>query len=100
MCEVEPQQTGRGLVRIAQEIMVIGPDDGDEQIAHGVAQPCGPEQQKRLEGGKLGRMQIQDQHGDENGKYAVGKRAQSLGSCFAKHGHDTRRARAAAGSYG
>jgi hypothetical protein len=32
--------------------MVIDPNDGDEEVAHCVTQPCRPELQERLEGGE------------------------------------------------
>ena len=50
MREIEPQQTRGRLGGVAHEVMVVGPYDGDEKVAHGVAEPCGPERQQRLEG--------------------------------------------------
>src|SRR5437762_2198882 len=61
--EVEPQQARRRLRRIAHQVMVVGPHDGDEEVAHGVTQPRGPEAQERPEGGNGRRAQLQDQHG-------------------------------------
>jgi hypothetical protein len=78
MREIEPQQAWRSLIGVAHQVVVIGPDDGDEEVTHRVAQPRRPESQQRLERGPLGRSQFQHQHGDEHREYAVGERAQSL----------------------
>src|SRR5262245_32945721 len=53
MREIEPQQTRVRLRRVAHEIVVIAPNNGDEKIAHRVAQPCGPKRQECLERGNL-----------------------------------------------
>src|SRR6516162_5711661 len=78
MREVEPHQTRRGLGGIAHEMVVIGPNEGDKQIAHRIADPCRPERQQRFEGRKLRGMQIQNEHSYENGEHTVGERAQPL----------------------
>src|SRR5262245_43122202 len=83
MSEIEPQEARGGLAGVAQEVMVVGPHGGDEEIADCVADPCGPELHERLEGRLLRRTQLQDQHGYEDGEHAVGERAHSLGSRFA-----------------
>ena len=54
MIEIEPQQPMRGLSGVAHQIVMIDPDDGDEEIAHGIAEPCGPEEQERLKVGCTG----------------------------------------------
>ena len=51
MREREPHQARRRRSRVAHEMVVISPDNCDEKVAHGVAQPCRPEQQERLVGG-------------------------------------------------
>src|SRR2546422_9873799 len=66
--------------------MVIGPNDGDEKVAHCVVEPCGPEQQKRLKGGELWWTQFQNQHCYKDSEHAIGERAQSLRGCSMEHG--------------
>ena len=80
MRKIEPHQPRRGLGGIAHQVVVIGPDDGDEQIAYSVAEPGRPERQKRLEGRDLRRPQFQNEHGYQNGEHTVGERAQPLGA--------------------
>src|SRR5215831_9464436 len=75
MREVEPHEMSRGLGGIAHEMVVIGPNEGDKQIAHRIAEPCRPEQQQRFEGRKLRGTQIQNEHSYENGEDPVGERA-------------------------
>src|SRR6516162_11774165 len=58
MREVEPHEMSRGLGGIAHEMMVIGPNEGDKQIAHRITEPCWPERQQRFEGRKLRGTQI------------------------------------------
>jgi hypothetical protein len=58
MREIELQQTRRRLSSVAQEIMVIGPDNRYEQVAHRVAEPCRPEQQKCLKDRVCDRRQV------------------------------------------
>jgi hypothetical protein len=71
MCEIDPEQARVRLRGVAHEIMVIGPDNGNKQIAHGVAEPRGPKQQERLESGRLRGTQFQNQDGDEDSEYAI-----------------------------
>src|SRR5690349_17444161 len=85
MREVEPQQARGRLVGISQKVMVVCPDDCDEQIAYRVAEPRRPERQHRLKGWSLRRAQLQHQNRNEHGKNAVGKCAQSLRSGSAQH---------------
>lgn len=59
MREIELQQARGRLRGITHQIMVIGPHDGDEQVAYCIAQLRGPEQQKGLESRKLRRSQFQ-----------------------------------------
>src|SRR5262245_57668670 len=59
--------------------MVIGPDDGDEQIAHRVAEPCGPERQQGREGRVLRWTQLQNQDCDEDSEHAVGEQVTRSG---------------------
>src|SRR4029077_18205564 len=78
MPEVEPHETRRSLGGIAHQMVVIGPNEGDKQIAHQIAEPCRPERQQRFEGRKLWGVQIQDEHSYENCEHPVGERAQPL----------------------
>src|SRR5215471_1852392 len=78
MREVEPHEMSRGLGGIAHEMMVIGPNEGNKQIAHRITEPCRPERQQRFEGRKLRGTQIQNEHSYENGEDPVGERAQPL----------------------
>src|SRR6266513_1810902 len=87
MREIEPREARGRLRGIAHKIMVIGPNDGDEKVAHCVAEPCGPEQQQSLKGGELWWTQFQNQHCDEDSEHAIGERAQSLRGRFMEHGH-------------
>ena len=66
--------------------MVIGPDDGDEEIADRVAQPGRLERHQRREGRSFGRPQFQHEYGDQDGEYAIGEEAQSFGGRSAQHG--------------
>jgi hypothetical protein len=68
----------REVASVAHEIVVIDPNNGDEKIAHCVAEPCGPVRQKRLEGWNLRWRQFQNQHSNKYSEHAVGERAQSL----------------------
>src|ERR1700730_2588615 len=78
MAEIDPHETRRGLRGIAHEMVVIGPDDGDEEIAYRVTEPGRPERQQRLEGREFGRAQLEDQYRYQDGKHRVGERAQTL----------------------
>jgi hypothetical protein len=69
------------------KMMVIGPNNSDEKVAHRVAQPCRPEQQECFERGQLRGAQLQNQHRDEHSEDAVRERAQALRSgSGVKHG--------------
>src|SRR5262245_47992088 len=48
MREIEPQQAGGRFSGVAHVVMVVGPYDGDEKVAHGITEPCGPEREQRL----------------------------------------------------
>src|SRR5437660_12193212 len=74
---------------MAHQIVVIGPDNGDEQITHCVTEPRRPEREERVKGGKLRWPQVQNQHGYKNSEYAVGERAQSLRGRSVQDGHIT-----------
>src|SRR6516164_6892816 len=80
MREIKPHEIWRRLGGIAHEVVMIGPHDGDEQIAHRVAQPHRPERHQCSKGRKLRGAQIQDEHGYENGEHSVGERVQALWS--------------------
>jgi hypothetical protein len=62
----------RSLLRLAQEIMVIVPDNRYEQVAHRVAEPCGTEQQKCFKGWELRWPQVHNQHRNKDSEHVVG----------------------------
>src|SRR3954451_7367462 len=66
--------------------MVIGPDDGDEEIADRVAQPGRPERHQRREVRTFGRPQFQHEHGNQDGENAIGEEDRSFGGGSAQHG--------------
>src|SRR5258708_10623340 len=78
MREIKPHETRSGLRGVAHEMVVIGPNDGDEKITDRITEPCRPEGQERFKGGELRRAQLQNQHRYEDSEHAVGERAQTF----------------------
>src|SRR6266851_9516643 len=60
-------------------MVMVGPNNRDEDVANRVANSCRPEQQERLKGWELGWVQFQNQHCDKDGKHTVREHGQSLG---------------------
>ena len=61
---------------------MICPHDGDEEVAHRIAQPHRPERHQCSKGRNLRGAQIQDEHRYENGEHPVGERGQPLSRSF------------------
>jgi hypothetical protein len=56
---IRPHKARGGLGGIVHEMVLIGPNDGDEKVAHRIAEPRWPEREKRLEGRNLRGPQFQ-----------------------------------------
>src|SRR5262245_45595021 len=87
MREIEPQQARARLGRIAHEVVMVHPNNGDEQIADRIAEPARPECQQRLEGRMLRRPQLQNQYRNEDGEDAVRKCVETLWRRLTEHRH-------------
>src|SRR5437763_17155107 len=78
MHEMNAYDPGSGLTGIAHAVVVICPNDSDEEIADRITEPCRPERQERFKGGEFGRAQLQNQHRYKDSEHAVRKRVQSF----------------------
>jgi hypothetical protein len=54
--EVDPDQAGRWKADEVQQVVVIYPNDRDEQVAHNIADYCGPERKDRRKVGSSGAL--------------------------------------------
>jgi hypothetical protein len=63
----------------AQQMVMIQPDDGDEQVAYGVADRRRPQGQERRECRFFGRLELQHHDGDDHREHGIGESAQSIG---------------------
>ena len=68
----------RGFRRVAEQIMVVGPNDRNEHIADRVTHPCRPQFQERFECRTLRWVQSQNQHRNQDREYRVGEKTQSF----------------------
>jgi hypothetical protein len=76
--EVGPDYEGIRVLGVAQQVVMVDPDDGHEEIAEGVAGECRPEGSKGREGGLMRRIQRQHHDGDDDGDDAIGERAETF----------------------
>src|SRR5690348_9096817 len=65
-------------------MVVIDPDDGDEEIADRVAHGGRPQRKKRSEVGLVRRLQLEHQNGDDHREHRVGERGQPLRSSLSR----------------
>ena len=65
MREVRPHQPRRRHFRIAEQVVVVDPDDRDEQVADRIAQTCGPQRQQGIEGIGARRLELENQDCDD-----------------------------------
>ncbi len=71
MREIEPEKARRRLGRVAQQVVVVRPSNGDKQVAHRITELGGPERQERREGRDVRRSEVQHEYRDKDGEDAV-----------------------------
>jgi hypothetical protein len=76
--EVEPDEPESHLRRLAHQVMVIRPNDRDDKVADGIADPGWPFRQECAIPCCFRWPKVQDEYCDEDGEHAVAKRDQAL----------------------
>lgn len=71
MGKVPPYESRRGFVGKKQEMVMIDPDNGNKQIAHGTTQRRGPKRKKRGERRLRRRFQVENHNGDNHREDAI-----------------------------
>jgi hypothetical protein len=69
--KIDPNQPRCRFVGETQQVIVIYPNNGNEQVTHKIAQRSWPQRQKGYERGMLWRPQIQDHDRDDDCKHRI-----------------------------
>src|SRR5882762_4385077 len=92
MCKIPPYKLRGGFVGKKQETMMVDPDDGNKQIADGIAQRSGPESKHSRKRRLCWRLQVQNHNGDNHREDSIRERRQPLcWSCSVRHDFQQRR---------
>ena len=79
MHKVDPDDRQGGGSRQPRQVVVVDPDDGDEDVADQIAHCRLPQLDQGGEAGRVGRAQLQDHDRDDHGEYGVGIGRQPVG---------------------
>ncbi|MET4790291.1 hypothetical protein ABIF64_002469 [Bradyrhizobium japonicum] len=71
MSEVSPDQSGRRRACIVQKMVMVHPDDGDEEIADCVADDGRPEFEQSIEARSVRRAQVQGENCNNDRKNGI-----------------------------
>src|SRR5262245_23530640 len=78
MDEVQPDQARRRMPYETQQMMMIDPDDRDEQIAHRIADRGRPQRQQVCKACPLRRLEFQHHHRNDDRDHGIGKCAEPV----------------------
>jgi hypothetical protein len=85
MREIQPDEPVGWLAYKSHQVVVVDPDDRNEQVADRIAQRGRPKARERGEGRLLGSLQLEHHDGDDHRDHGVGERAQTIRIRPARH---------------